>query len=161
MVSVVLQMVILLNLNKSKMILILLICCCSWMAAPKQPLLTLSLCKSPLGEPRCLGNPYFVFAGCLSIQFFDSPPFSQHNQLGHLWLPTPHCAATVTYQMPCHCIGHQARPTQPLPREVEDFPRGERYFKHVPLLTCIMYLSPKEVYWQILFKNQNWPATEH
>ena len=38
-------------------------------------------------------------------------------------------------------------PTQPLPREAEDLPRGERYFKHVPPLTYLIYLSPKEVYW--------------
>ena len=34
-----------------------------------------------LGESECLGN-----------QFFDSL-LSQHSQLGHLWLSTPHCAA--------------------------------------------------------------------
>ena len=27
-------------------------------------------CKTPLGETGCLGNSYF--AGCLSIQFFNS-----------------------------------------------------------------------------------------
>ena len=36
---------------------------------------------------------------------------------------------------------------QNLPREVENFPRGERYFKHTPLITCLIYLSPKKVYW--------------
>ena len=57
--------------------------------------LTFSLCKAPLGETGCLGNPYFLLSGCLSIQFFDSPPFSQHSQLGCLWLPTPDCAAPM------------------------------------------------------------------
>ena len=33
-----------------------------------------------------------------------------------------------------------------LPREAEDFPMGDRYFKHVPLLTYLIYLSPKEIY---------------
>ena len=33
-----------------------------------------------------------------------------------------------------------------LPRETEDFPMGDRYFKHVPLLTYLIYLSPKEIY---------------
>ena len=33
--------------------------------------------------------------GCWGIQFFDSPPFSQHSQLGYLWLPTPYSAALV------------------------------------------------------------------
>ena len=35
--------------------------------------LTFSLYKTPLGETGCLGNPYFLFTGCLSIQFFNSP----------------------------------------------------------------------------------------
>ena len=30
-----------------------------------------------------------------------------------------------------------------LPREAEDFPRGDRHFKHVPPLTYLIYLSPK------------------
>ena len=30
--------------------------------------------KTPLGETRCQCNPYFLLAGCLSIQFFNSPP---------------------------------------------------------------------------------------
>ena len=58
-------------------------------------LLTLSLRKTPLGETGCLGNPYFLLTSCLSIQFFDSPLFSQCSQLGGLWLPTPDCAAPV------------------------------------------------------------------
>ena len=33
-----------------------------------------------------------------------------------------------------------------LPREVENFPRGDRHFKHVPPLTYLIYLSPKELY---------------
>ena len=41
----------------------------------------------------CLSNPYFLLTGCLSIQFFDLPPFSQHSQLDFLWLPTLDCAA--------------------------------------------------------------------
>ena len=48
--------------------------------------------KTPLGETGCLCNLYFLLTGCTGIQFFDSP-LSQHSQLGHLWLPTPHCSA--------------------------------------------------------------------
>ena len=33
-----------------------------------------------------------------------------------------------------------------IPREAEDFPRGDKHFKHVPLLTYLIYLSPKELY---------------
>ena len=56
-------------------------------------LLTFSLNKTPLGETGCLENLYFLLTGCLSIQFFDLPPFSQHSQLDFLWLPTLDCAA--------------------------------------------------------------------
>ena len=57
------------------------------------------------------------------------------------------CSTCVSYRTPCHASGHQVLPTQSLPREVEGFLRGERYFKHVPPLTYLIYLSPKEVYW--------------
>ena len=53
------------------------------------------------------------------------------------------CSTCVTYRTPCHAIGHQVLPTQPIPREVEDFPRGDKYFKHVPPLTYLIYFSPK------------------
>ena len=33
-----------------------------------------------------------------------------------------------------------------LPREVEDFPRGEKYFRHMPPLAYLIYFSPKELY---------------
>ena len=60
-------------------------------------LLPFSLYKTPLGETGCLGNPYFLFTGCLSIQFFDSPHFSQYSLSGHPWLPTPRCAAPTLF----------------------------------------------------------------
>ena len=53
------------------------------------------------------------------------------------------CSTCVTYRTPCHAIGHQVLPTQPLPREAEDFPRGDKYFKHVPPFTYLIYFSPK------------------
>ena len=34
----------------------------------------------------------------------------------------------------------------PIPREAEDFPRGDRHLKHVPPLTYLICLSPKELY---------------
>ena len=50
-----------------------------------------------------------LFIYWLSFQFFDSPPlpppfpshFSQHSQLSHFWLPTPHCVAPV-WRTICH-----------------------------------------------------------
>ena len=53
------------------------------------------------------------------------------------------CSTCVTYRTPCHAIGHQVLPTQPMSREAEDFPRGDKYFKHVPPLTYLIYFSPK------------------
>ena len=58
-------------------------------------LFTLHFNKTSLEETGCLGNPYFLRTGYLRIQFFDLSPFSNHSQLGCLWLPTPHFAALV------------------------------------------------------------------
>ena len=33
-----------------------------------------------------------------------------------------------------------------IPREAEDFPRGNKYFKHVAPPTYLIYLSPKDLY---------------
>ena len=73
----------------------------------------LRLCKTPLGETGCLGNPYFLLTGCLSIQFFDSPltqsvrpPMVTYTLL---------CSSCVTCGTWCFAIGHQVLPTQPLP----------------------------------------------
>ena len=84
----------------------------SWMTASD-----LSVCKTPLGE------------SCLSIQFFDSPltqsvrpPMFTYSSLS---------STCVTYETPCHTIGNQALPSQPLPREAEDFPRAGNRSKHM------------------------------
>ena len=120
-------------------------------------LLTLSLCKTPLGETGCLDNPQFLFTGCLSIRFFDS---TQHSQLDHLWLTVLHCAALVGLSGRHASHWSPVLPTQPLPREAEDFPRGKRHFKYVPPLTQLIYLSSKEVYWQVLFMHQKPPRSK-
>ena len=44
-------------------------------------------------------------------------------------------SACMTYKTPYHAFGHQVCPTQPLPRHAEDFPRGGKYTKNVPLPT--------------------------
>ena len=36
--------------------------------------------------------------------------------------------------------------SHPLPKEVEDFPRGEKYFRHMPPPTYLIYFSPKGLY---------------
>ena len=105
-------------------------------------LLTFNFNKTPLGEIGCLGNPYFLLTGCLGIQFFDSPPSpTQPTRLSLVTYPSL-CSTCMTYRTPCHSIGHQVVPTQPLPREAEDFPRGGKHSKHVPLLTYLARLQP-------------------
>ena len=47
----------------------------------------------------------------------------------------------VTYGILCHFIGQHVLPTQPLPREVEDFPSGENHSKHVLLPTYQVLLQ--------------------
>ena len=95
-------------------------------------------CKTPLGETGCLGNPYFT--GCLSIHFLnlhthvtdlrDTMP-RQRSLTPHMWL-----------------VGRYATPgvTLHIPREAEDFPRGDKHFKHVPPPTYLICLSPKDLY---------------
>ena len=110
-------------------------------------LLTFSLNKTPLGETGWPGNPCFLITGYLGIQFFlVHPPFpTQSVRLPFVTYPSL-CSTCVTYRMPCHFIGHLVLLTQPLPREAGDFLRGEKYFKHVPLLAYLIYFSPKEIY---------------
>ena len=77
----------------------------------------------------------------------------------------------VTYGTPCHARGHSRSFFHPtfftvsatdlrerflhsgvfylallIPREAEDFSRGDRHFKHVPPPTYLICLSPKELY---------------
>ena len=95
-------------------------------------LLIFSLNKTPLGETGCLSNSYFLLTGSSGIQFFDSPPFPTQSVMLPLVTYPSLCSTCVTYRTLCHAIGHQVLPTQPLPREVEDFPRSDKHFKHVP-----------------------------
>ena len=48
------------------------------------------------------------------------------------------CSTCMTYRTPCHSIGHQLLPTQPLTKAAEDFPRGGKHSKYVPLLTVLI-----------------------
>ena len=78
---------------------------------------------------------YFRLPTFLNVQassFLIHSPFpTQSVRLPLVTYPSL-CSTCVTYRTLCHAIGHQMLPTQPLPREVEDFPRGDRHFKHVP-----------------------------
>ena len=87
-------------------------------------------------------QPFFLLTGCLGIHpLIPTQPV-------RLPLVTYSSLSTtcVTYRTPCHSIDNQLLPTQPLPREAEDFPRGDKYFKHVVLPTYLIYFSPKGLY---------------
>ena len=73
-------------------------------------------------------NTWLFFFECLGIQFFNS------------------LACDLPDTMP-----RQRLPTL-IPREAEDFPRGDRHFKHVPPLTYLICLSPIELYMVGLLK---------
>ena len=83
--------------------------------------------KTPLGETGCLGNLYFLLPGCLGIQFFDSPPYP--NTAQHL--------RDLQDAMRFHWLPSASHPTPTL---------DDKYFKHVPKLTYLIYFSPKGVY---------------
>ena len=94
--------------------------------------LIFNLNKAPLGETGCLSNPFLI----------HSPFPTQSVRLPLVTYPSL-CSTCVTYRMLCHATGHQVLPNQPLPKEVEDFPRGDKYFKHMPPPTYLIYFSPK------------------
>ena len=62
-----------------------------------------------------------LFFECLGNQFFNS--------------------SHVTYGTPCHARGHSHSP-----KEAKDLPRGEKYFRHMPPPTYLIYFSPKGLY---------------
>ena len=80
---------------------------------------------------------YLFLFECLGIQFFNS------------------LTCDLRDTMP------RERSLPLLPREAEDFLRGDRYFKHVPPLTYLIYLSPKELYVVGLFKRNSYLAMKY
>ena len=77
---------------------------------------------------RHLAFFFFFFFECLDIQFFN--------------LLTCDLPDTMPRQ----------RSLTLIPRKAEDFPRGDRHFKHVFPLTYLICLSPKELYMVGQFK---------
>ena len=89
------------------------------------------------GSPPALSSTltlgfFFFFVECLGIQFFNSLTCD-------LWDTMP--------RQRSHTL---------IPREAEDFPRGDRHFKHVPPFTYLICLSPIELYMVSLFKPYGW-----
>ena len=73
-------------------------------------------------------DTWLFFFVCLGIQFFNSLTCDLGDTMPRL------------------------RSLTLIPREVENFSRGDRHFKHVPQLTYLICLSPKELYMVGLFK---------
>ena len=84
-----------------------------------------------------------TFLNVQASSFLIHSPFPTRSVRLPLVIYPSLCSTCVTYRTLCHAIGHQVFPTQPLPREVEDFLRGDKYFKHVPPPTYLIYFSPK------------------
>ena len=84
-----------------------------------------------------------LFTGCSSIQFFNSPPFPEHSQLGYTWYPIHLAVKLLCYlriAMPRHWSPSASNPT--LTRGAEDLPGDSKYHKDVPLHTFLAYLQP-------------------
>ena len=66
--------------------------------------------QNSLGETGCLGNLYFFWSGCLSIQFFnldthvsdlwDAMPRQRSLTRTHMWLSGRHATPEVTLHIP-------------------------------------------------------------
>ena len=112
-----------------------------------QKLNTFNKTKTPLGESGCLSNLYYLLAAQAS-SFLIHSPFP--NTVSQARFSSLH----LNVQLLCvlrngmHAIGHQVLPSQPLPKEAEDFPRGGKYF-HVPLLTELIQFPSKGITWQV------------
>ena len=54
------------------------------------------VCKKILKEKiESQSKIFFLNFELKNFQFFNSPPFPKHSQLGRTWYPTPPCAASV------------------------------------------------------------------
>ena len=65
---------------------------------------------------------------CIGNQFFNSHTSDLRDAMPGQWSLTH---AHVTYGTPCHARGHL------IPREAEDFPRGDDHSKHALLSTYL------------------------
>ena len=100
--------------------------------------------------PQMSGYIKYFDDGGKNMSFFtdDEEIYEKYNEIWEvvkklLKLKFTIGTSLLIYRMPCHAIGHQVLPTQPLPREAGDFPRGDKCFKHVPTLTYLIYFPPK------------------
>ena len=106
-----------------------------------------ALNKTPLGETRCLSNPWFFYWLLNHLVFLIHPLSLTQSVWPHLVPYQSLYSTCVTYGKPCRSIGHQVPPIQLLPTEVKDFPRSGKYPQDVPLPTYLDYLQSKGNYW--------------
>ena len=94
----------------------------------------------------CLGNSYFTH------RLLKHPVFrftlTQSVRLPMVTCPSL-CIPCVIYGTLCHAIGQQVLPSQSLPMEAEDFPRGGNNSKQVPLPEYLAWLHP--IYFDLRF----------
>ena len=103
-----------------------------------------TLNKTPLGENGCLSRPLPLLVAQASSFLIHHPSLTQLVRLpgeAYYLLGSP----CETHGTLCHAIDHQVFPSQPLPREAEDFPWGGKYFNYAPLLTQLIYFPPKGI----------------
>ena len=96
-------------------------------------------------RPVKVSNSSELYADYFQLPDFLDCPGTQFCYLSvMLPLATYHslCSTSVTYRMSCHASGHLMLPTLSLPREAEDFPRGDKHLKHEPLLSYLSSLQP-------------------
>ena len=93
-----------------------------------------TLNKTPLGETGYLVNFYYLLAG--QVSSFLIQPLYQTQSVGTPLVP--YCAVLV-WLVGCHW---SPSTSQSLPREAEDFLRGDKYPNDVPLPTFLAYLQP-------------------
>ena len=124
--------------------------------------------KTPVGETGCLCITFFLAQPPLASSLALPWTIARLLDLFYTFSPA-HPAIHNFTPAPFECIGiqfcnlltcdlqetmlRQRSPTL-IPREAEDFPRGNRHCKHAPPPTYLICLSPKGQYWQVLFKAQ-------
>ena len=84
-----------------------------------------------------------LFTCSSSIQFLNSLPFL--DTVSYNTLDSLHLTAQPLCDLRDAMRRHWSPvlPTQPLPREAEHIAKGGKHFNHVPLLTELIYVSPK------------------
>ena len=98
---------------------------------------------SALSSTLTLRLPIFFFFWMLRHPVFWYTTFFLTQSVRSPLVTYPSlCSPCVTYRMWCHASSHQVLPTEPSPRETEDFPWCGNHSKHVSLLTCLAWLQP-------------------